>query len=405
MKFEYRTSDEQGRRQEGIIQASSEVAALQILDRHGVYVTWLKETEEQPLYAKRITLLDRVSEKDVMIFSRQLSIMFKSRVSLLDSLTTIGSQLKSKNFKGRIFQIGQDVEAGTMFSEALAKHPQVFSSFYINMVKRGEALGKLSDVLEYLANHLEREHQLKSKIKGALTYPLFVLVIAFAVITLLTITVLPNLTKILEEGGQDLPFITQVVIAFSNFYRQWWWLIILFLAGAIVGILQMTKTSSGRKAVHSITLKIPMFGAFLKMMYVTRFGENLSTLITGGVPIVEALDITGKIVGNETYASIIQQAKDSVSQGSKVADVFERYPKRFPLIFTQMIKVGEKSGALDQTLSEIVRFYRGEMDRSVDAFISLLEPLLIVVLGVLVGGVMASLMLPLYQSISSGGIQ
>ena len=401
MKFEYRAADEQGRHQEGFIQASSDQAALQVLDRHGLYITRLKESKEEPLYARRITLFDRVSESDVMLFSRQLAIMFKSRVSLVDSLTTIGSQLKSKSFKSRIFQISQGVEAGTAFSDALAKHPDVFSSFYINMTKRGEALGKLSDVLQYLADHLEREHQLKSKIKGALTYPIFVIVVAFVVITLLAILVLPNLTRILQESGADLPLITRGVIVFSNFYRQWWWLIALFVVAAVVGIFRLSKTTEGRKIVHRVMLKIPVIGNFLRMMYVSRFGENLSTLITGGVPIVEAMGITGRIVGNETYERIIQQAKDSVSQGSKVADVFERYPKEFPPTFTQMIKVGEKSGALDETLAEIVTFYRGEMNRSVDAFIALIEPLLIVLLGVLVGGVMASLMLPLYQSITA----
>ena len=402
MKFEYRAADEQGRHQEGIIQASSEQAALQVLDRHGLYITRLQEIKEEPLYARRISFLERVSEKEVMIFSRQLEIMFKSRVSLVDSLSTIGSQLKSKNFRRRIFQISQDVEAGTSFSDALSKHPDAFSSFYINMVKRGETLGKLSDVLQYLADHLEREHQLRSKIKGALTYPIFVIVIAFVVITLLTILVLPNLTQILEESGAALPLITQWVIAFSNFYRQWWWLVALLIVGAIVGIGRLSKTKGGRRVVHRALLKIPIVGGFLRLMYVSRFGENLSTLITGGVPIVESIGITGRIVGNETYERIIQRAKDSVAQGSKVADVFERYPKEFPPTFTQMIKVGEKSGALDETLAEIVKFYRGEMDRSVDAFISLIEPLLIVVLGVLVGGVMASLMLPLYQSITAG---
>ncbi|MEK7542517.1 MAG: type II secretion system F family protein, partial [Patescibacteria group bacterium] len=364
----------------------------------------IKETKEEPLYAKRITMFDRVAEKDVMLFSRQLAIMFKSRVSLVDSLSTIGGQLKSKNFKARIFQIGQDVEAGTTFSDALAKHTQVFSSFYINMVRRGEALGKLSDVLEYLADHLEREHHLKSKIKGAMTYPLFVVIVAFVVITLLTVTVLPNLTKILEETGKDLPVITKIVIAFSNFYRQWWWLVALGVMAAVLGMLQLAKIPEGRRVVHRAMLKIPVFGSFLRMMYISRFGENLSTLVTGGVPIIEALGIAGNIVGNDTYERIIQQAKDSVAQGSKVADVFERYPKEFPPVFTQMIKVGEKSGALDETLSQIVRFYRGEMDRNVDAFIGLIEPMLIIVLGVLVGGVVASLMLPLYQTIS-GGIQ
>lgn len=403
MKFEYRATDEKGKHQAGVIQASSEEMALQVLDQHGVYVTFLRAAKEELLFEKKITFLDRVSEKDVMLFSRQLSIMFKARVSLVDSLTSIGIQLRSRKLKEVIFQISQDVEAGTPFSKALTKHPEAFSAFYINMVQRGEVLGNLSDVLQYLADHLEREQKLKGKIKGAMMYPLFVVVVAFAVITLMTITVLPNLTKILEESGQEIPLITKIVIAFSNFYGQWWWLVVVVVGASVAGMLRLLKTDRGRKVLHRVTLKIPLFGGFLRMMYISRFGENLSTLIKGGVSIVEALGIAGKIVGNEVYVRIIQQARDSVVQGSRVADVFERYPREFPPIFTQMIRVGEKSGALDETLAEVVEFYQDELDRSVDAFIELIEPLLIVVLGGLVGGVMAALMLPLYQSISAGG--
>lgn len=402
MKFEYRAADAQGKRHEGIIQASSKEAALRILDRHGIYITFLREAKEESSRVWRIALFNRVSEKDVMLFSRQLAIMFKARVSLVDALASIGSQIKNKSFQARILRITQDVEAGTALSVALQKHPEAFSSFYVNMVRRGEALGKLSDVLEYLADHLAREHQLKSKMRAAMIYPLFVVMVAFAVVTLITITVLPSLTKILEESGQELPQITRLVIAFSDFYRQWWWLVALGAAACAGGLVRLLKMPRARTFLHRAMLRIPVFGSFLKMMYVSRFGENLSTLISGGVPIVESLDIAARIVGNETYGRIIRQAKDAVAQGSKVAEVFQRYPKEFPAIFTQMIRVGEKSGSLDETLAEIVEFYQGEMDRSVDALLGLIEPLLIVVLGILVGGVMVSLMLPLYQSITAG---
>ena len=403
MKFEYRATDEKGRHQEGFIQASSEEMALRVLDQHGVYVTFLRPAKVEPIFKKRITFFERVSDKEVMLFSRQLSIMFRSRVALIDALTTIGSQLKSRKFKETIFQISQEVESGTPFSKALEKYPKVFSTFYVNMVQRGEVLGRLSDVLQYLADHLQRENELKGKIKGAMVYPLFVVGVAFAVITLMTVTVLPNLTKILEESSQEIPLITKIVIAASNFYGQWWWLVVLGVVAVFAGVLRLSKTTGGKSVLDRVMLRIPVFGFFLRIMYITRFGENLSTLVKGGVPIVEALEISGRIVGNVVYARIIQQARDSVAQGSKVADVFERYPKEFAPIFTQMIRVGEKVGALDETLEEIVKYYRGELDRSVDAFIGLIEPLLIVALGGLVGGVMAALMLPLYQSISVGG--
>jgi len=219
--------------------------------------------------------------------------------------------------------------------------------------------------------------------------------------TLMVIFVLPNLTQTLTESGQDLPFITEVVIVASDFYKQWWWAFGFVVGGLVVAFLRFSKTKRGKTLMDNAILKIPGLNAFLKMMYVTRFGENLSTLISGGVPIVEALSITQKIVANEVYGKIIAQAKDAIAQGSQLSEVFARYPKHFPPIFTQMLRVGEKSGSLDTTLVEVVRFYQKEMDRSVDTFLSLIEPTMIVVLGLAVGGLMAALMLPLYQGITA----
>jgi len=401
MKFSYHARDDQGRDQRGLVQAASEEAALQVLDRHGLYITLLREEKAKPLYARRITFFDKVSEKDVMLFSRQVSIMFKARVSLVDALSTIGKQQKSRAFREIILKISEEVEGGTNLSDALAQYPKVFSSFYVNIVKRGEALGTLSDVLQYLADYLERDHALKSKIKGALMYPAFVIIVAFGVMTLLAILVLPNLISILEQGDQELPSITTIVIAASTWYRQWWWLFALAVVGSGFGLAAATKTKQGKRVVDRLYLRVPLLNRFLKTMYITRFGDNLSTLITGGVPIVEALGITQRIVGNEVYENIIGEAKDSVAGGGRVAEVFQRYPSQFPSIFTQMMSVGEKSGSLDSTLAEIVKFYQAEMERAVEAFLSLLEPLLIVALGVIVGGLMASLMLPLYQSVGN----
>jgi type IV pilus assembly protein PilC len=400
MKFLYQARDDQGRHQDGAVQAASQEAALQILDRHGLYVTVLREEKPQPLYAKRISLLDRVSGKEVMLFSRQLSIMFKARVSLVDALSTIGKQAKNRALREKLIDISEEVEAGVTLSDALAKHPKVFSSFYVNIIKRGEALGKLSDVLEYLADYLEREQALKSKIKGALIYPAFVVGVAFAVLTLLAIAVLPNLISVLEESESELPAITKAVIAASEWYQQWWWAFAALVAAFIMGIIAASKTKKGKSIVDRLYLRIPMLGKFLRMMYISRFGDNLSTLITGGVSIVEGLEITKKVMGNEVYEQIIVEAKDSVSAGNRLTDVFQKHPREFPEIFTQMMEVGEKTGSLDTTLVEVVGFYQKETEQSVDAFLAMLEPLLIVILGVLVGGLMISLMLPLYQSVS-----
>lgn len=403
MKFRYRARDQKGEQLIGIIAASSQEAALQILDRQNLYVTLLAEIGKEPLFRREIPLLRRISVKDVMFFSRQLSIMFRAQVPLIEAITTIASQTKNTAFREKIFNISEEVEAGTTLSQAVAKHPDVFSSFYVQMIRRGEALGRLSDVLENLADHLERAYYLKSKIRGAMVYPLFILILAGAVLTLLAIVVLPNLTRILQESGQDLPVVTKIVISFANFYQRWWWLLIFVLLGGGILLFRLGKTTQGRRFLHPLMLRVPLFGSLLKMMYISRFGENLSTLISGGVSIVQALDITADIVGNEMYKSIIGQARDEVKQGSHIVAALVKYPRYFPPVFTQMIRAGEQSGKLDTTLLEIVRFYQKEVERNIEMFLTLLEPLLIAALGIVVGILMASIMIPLYQIISTFG--
>ncbi|MEK7510309.1 MAG: type II secretion system F family protein [Patescibacteria group bacterium] len=403
MKFRYRARDQKGEQFMGVVAASSQEAALQILDRQNLYVTHLGQIGKEPLFKKEIPLFRRISIKEVMFFSRQLSIMFRAQVPLIEAITTIASQTKNAAFREKIFNISEEVEAGTILSQALAKHPDVFSSFYVQMVRRGEALGRLSDVLENLADHLERAYYLKSKVRGAMVYPLFILILAGAVLSLLVIVVLPNLTKILRESGQDLPVVTEVVISLANFYQRWWWLLILVLMGVGILFFRLGKTAQGRRFLHAFMLRIPLFGSLLKMMYISRFGENLSTLISGGVSIVQALDITADIVGNEAYKSIIGQARDEVKQGNQIVGALQKYPSYFPPVFTQMIRAGEQSGKLDTTLLEIVRFYQKEVDRNIDMFLTLLEPLLIAVLGIVVGVLMAAIIIPLYQIISTFG--
>src|SRR3989344_7012319 len=246
MKFAYRGKDDKGRHQEGVIQAASDEAALRALDRYGFYVTWLREEkDEKSIFSRQLRIFNRISLKDVMLFSRQLSILFRSQISLVDALSTIGIQMKHRAFREKIMQISQEVDGGTALSDALAQHPKVFSPFYINIVKRGEALGNLADVLNYLADHLEREHSLHSKIKGAMTYPIFVLIVAAVVISLLSVLVLPNLTKVLTDSGQELQLVTQIVISSSTFYAKWWWLVTLVMGAMVAGMVAFARSRKG----------------------------------------------------------------------------------------------------------------------------------------------------------------
>ena len=397
MKFTYQARDKKGKTQSGVIEASSKEAALQLLAGHNLFVTLLEGTKETPFFERNIKFFDRVSLRDIMMFSRQLSVMFVSRVPLVEALQTLASQTKSKAFKEKIFRLSEEVEGGTPFSDALAKYPDVFSPFYVNMVKSGEASGTLSAVLEYLADHIEREYHLTSKIRSALVYPAFIIFLALMVLGLLMFFVIPNLSKVLRETGQELPTVTQIVLTLAVLFRKFWWIVLVLAGTAGFFLFRWIKTPEGVRLLSEISLKTPLLGSFLSMIYLSRFAENLSTLISGGLPIVNALDITGRIVGNTVYERIIQEAKAEVQKGNQISTVLQKYPAAFPPVFTQMVFVGEKSGSLDKTLSNIVSFYQKEVERQVEAFLSIIEPVLIVFLGLIVGGLLASVLLPLYQ--------
>jgi type IV pilus assembly protein PilC len=326
--------------------------------------------------------------------------MFQSRVYLVEALLVMGSQMKNVSFKEKIFKISESVEGGTAFSQAIEKYPAIFSSFYVNMVKSGEASGTLSGVLEYLADHLEREYYLASKLKGALVYPMFIVFLAIAVLFLMMYFVIPNLSRVLQETGQELPAITQVVLWLAKFTRSWGWLLLILSVGAAFLVFRYSKTKEGKRFFSILFLKIPSLNQFLQMIYLSRFAENLSTLIGGGLPIVQCLDITANIIGNDVYKDIIEEAREEVKKGNRISQVLQRYPLQFPPVFTQMVFIGEKSGTLDKSLVSIVRFYQKEVEGAVERLLSVLEPALIVVLGLLVGGMMAAVLLPLYKMAS-----
>jgi len=396
MKFNYQARTKKGEIQAGVIEASSKEAAILLLQKYGLYITYLERTEV-PFYAREVEIFKRVSRRDIVLFSRQLSIMFASKVSLVEALSTIASQTKNLEFREIILDLSQEVEGGNAFSKALSRHPQIFSSFYISMVKSGEESGKLSESLAYLADHLEKEYYLISKLRGAMIYPSLVIMVTIVVLFLMMFFVIPQLTKVLQESSLPLPIVTRLVIGLSLFLRKWGFFFIGLLAVLIIFVLRYIATSSGKENLDKILLRLPIIGETLKMVYLSRFAENLSTLISGGLPIAQALQTTGEIVGNTVYQKIIFMTRDEVRRGEPISSVLRRYPEAFPPVFCQMTLVGEKTGTLEKTLLNIVYFYQKEVDRSIDNLLSILEPVLIVFLGVIVAGLMAAVLLPLYR--------
>ena len=400
MKYNYQARTKKGEVQTGIIEASSREAATTLLRKHGMYVTILEEVAASPLYAKKIKIFERVSRSDIVLFSRQLSIMFKSKVPLVEALGVLSVQTRNSELKEKILELSEEVEGGTSFSGAISRHPQIFSSFYVAMVKAGEVSGTLSESLEYLAEHLEREYHLIAKMRGALMYPFLIIFVVFLVLALMIFFVIPNLSEVLIGTGQELPAVTKAVIGLAAFLRNWGWVIVLGIIVLILAGFRYYQTKKGKKFFDKIFLKLPVIGPFLKMLYVARFAENLSTLISGGLPIASALQTVGEIVGNTRYKEVIFDTRDKVRKGEPISSVLARAPEVFPPVFIQMTLVGEKTGTLDSTLMNIVNFYKKEIDRTIDNLLSILEPALIVILGVIVAGLMLAILVPLYQMVA-----
>jgi len=399
MKFNYQTRTKKGEIRSGQVEASSREAAASFLQKHGLYVTFLEEAIP-PIYARRIKFFEKISQKDLVLFSRQLAIMFKSKVPLVESLRVLSQQTDNPDFKEKIMKISEEVEGGTALSNALENFPEVFSSFYIAMVKSGEVSGKLSEVLNYLADHLERKYHLTAKTKGALLYPSLIVFVVILVLLLMIFFVIPQLAEVLTTEKEALPWITMFVINSSTFVRDWGWVLFIILVLFVAGFLKYYRTDRGQRFFDREFVKFPLLGPFFKMINVARFAENLSTLISGGLPIAQALETVGDIISNTAYKEVIFKTRDEVRKGVPISAVLSRNPDLFPPVFIQMVLVGEKTGTLDSTLMNIVDFYQKEIDRMIDNALSILEPVLILVLGLVVAGLMFSILMPLYKLIA-----
>ncbi len=402
MKFNYQARSKEGDIQAGAVEAASKEAAANVLQGYNLIVTFLEKAGEEPFYSRSLKIFEKVTRKDLVFFLRELSTMFKSDVTLIEALQAIAEETKNTGFKEIIFKIGEEIEGGTPFSGALAAFPKLFPPFYINLVKSGESSGKLSDVLEYLADHLEREYELTRKITSMIIYPAFVLVTFLGILIVMSIVVIPKLTSALEIDPQNLPIVTKIVISLTALLRKYIILGIAVVVGLAIFLQRYSKTDIGKKKIDILILKLPLIGNLLKMVYLTRFAENFSTLISGGLPITKSLEILSGVVSNQCYKEIIFEAKEEVRRGEMVSLVLKRHPKLISSFFSQMVLVGERTGRLSETLLDITSFYEKEIERDIEMLLSLLEPILIIVLGGGIGVLIAAVLLPMYQIGSLG---
>jgi type IV pilus assembly protein PilC len=401
MKYIYQARSKEGKMESGTVEASSKEAAALLLQKYNIFVTSIKEQTPLILRFENIGFLNKVSKKDSAIFSRQLAVMLQSQVPVTQSLRSLSIQIKNPGFKEKILKVSQLVEEGTPLSGAFGAFPEVFNVFYISLIKTGEASGKISEALYYLSDHLEREHDIESQIRGAMIYPIFVLAVLFAVIPLIIFFVMPKLVDLLKETVAKPPLFTRMMIDFYGFLANYGWIIIVGFFLLVLFITYYFTTKEGRKRYDELSLKMPVFGGFLKKTFLIRFAENISTLISAGLSINNALKITRDTVGNDIYKNILTETDERVSQGEKISAVLVKYPDYAPPFVVQMIQVGEETGTLDKNLMEIVNFYNKEIKRAIETFTALLEPVLIIFLGVIVAFLAVSVLEPLYGALGT----
>lgn len=396
--FEYKARTKEGEQRSGTIETSSQEAALESLQKQNFIVTFLKERTGPAFFELRIG--GGIKQKDIVIFSRQLATLFEAQIPIMEALRTVMSETSNETFRKAVAQILDDVAGGMAFSQALARHPLIFSSFYIQLVRSGEESGKLQGIFSYTADYLERSYYLSTKARNALVYPAFITLTFFGVIVVMLVAVVPRLTEIFEETGQAVPFYTQAIIGLSLFLRTFGFVVLIaFITGALV-LWQWAQRKRGRMYFHRLQISVPILGTIFKKLYMARMADNLYMLITGGIPIIRALTISADVVGNTVYESAINEAVESVKGGGSISDAFGKNSDIPPLV-TQMIRIGESSGKLDFILANIAKFYQRDVDSAFENLVSLIEPALIIFLGIGVGILIVAVLVPLYSLVGS----
>lgn len=396
MKFKYRAISVSGVEQIGKIEAGSKDRAIELLQKHKLVVVSIIETRELFSFKKYLNAINRVNHKKITIFAKELSILLMAGVPLVESLRMQYEQEENLFFKEHIFKISNMVEDGIPFSTALSKFPNVFSDFFVSIIKSGEASGRMQESLLHLSDYIEKQYLLSSKVKSALMYPAVILG-GFAVVGIAMMAfVVPQLVSVFEGTDQELPLPTKVLIFSSDIIRNHIILIFVVIIVLVYLAKKYVQTASGKNRVDSLVLKLPQFSTIIRKFYVARFAENLSMLISSGIPIISALQISGDVVGNNVYKKLIYSSIDEVKIGGSIAYTFERSDV-LPNLVPKMIRVGEKTGKLDIVLKDIADFYTKEVDIAIDGLTAIIEPIMIFVLGGAVAALVASILMPIYQ--------
>ncbi|MCA9580234.1 MAG: type II secretion system inner membrane protein GspF [Myxococcales bacterium] len=398
--YEWKGVNSGGKNVKGVRDAENAKALRVLLKKEGVLVTEVMEETEARIRNRREIdfkkYFQHVNTMDVAVVTRQLATLLKSGIPLVECLTALIDQLDQPELKSAFTQTRDRVNEGSSLADALGAHPKLFSHLYVNMVAAGEASGTLETVLARLAEFLEAQAKLKSKVTGAVAYPAFMAIMGVAIIFVMMTVVVPKVTAIFEDFNQSLPWYTRLLMSVSNLFTNYWYLLLLLIVGAVYFFRRWKGTTEGQEKWDRFALDAPLFGKLLMMIAVTRFARTLSTLLASGVPVLSAMEITRNVLGNTELMRVVDEARNSVREGESIAEPLRR-SGRFPPIVTHMIAIGERSGQLEEMLENIASAYDTQVESRITIMTSLLEPIMIVVMGGISGGIAFAILMPLLQ--------
>jgi general secretion pathway protein F len=399
--FEYKALTAAGKPVQGLKEADSPKILRAALKRDGVFLTEVLGQKEQQAQAARDVnvkkwVLRRVTPEDLAITTRQLAVLVHAGIPLVEALAALIDQVEHERLKRVISAVKQRVNEGASLADALAVHPRVFSTLYVNMIRAGESSGALDVVLVRLADFTESQARLRAKVTATMIYPIAMLVVGILVLAALFTVVIPKITKIFEDTKATLPWTTKVLIAGSTFMADWWWAVLLAAALGVWGFFRWKSTVAGRHRWDRFKLTVPIFGRLLRTIAIGRFARTLATLLKSGVPVLGAMDIVKNVVGNVRLAEVIEQARQAIQEGESIAAPLKRSGEFPPLVF-HMVAVGERSGSLEEMLGNVADAYEDQVETTVTALTSLLEPIMIIGMGVVVAFIVFSILMPILQ--------
>jgi len=389
--------------QVGFIEAASKDNAATILSGHNLFVLSLESADSAHWYDRLSSYFSGVSRKDFVIFNRQLAILLGARLPLNDALRNLSEQASNPALKEAVIQISEDINSGLSFSQALGRQTNIFSEFYVSLVRAAEVTGNLTEAVQFLADYYEKEMIITNKVRGAMSYPAVVLLMFIGVVVILITVVFPQIGPVFAQANVDLPFFTRFLLSSGEFLGRWWLMLVIVITIVLATILDYAKTNEGRAVFDELKIRLPIIGKIYIPLMMTRISNNSAVLLKGGIPMAQTFEITSQTMGNVVYEEILRNVGQSVRQGETLSQAMTKYPDYIPSLVPQMLAVGEVTGQVEEIFTRISALYARELDDTIGNMAELIQPVLMIGLGALTGLLFYSILVPLYQLISNFG--